>query len=349
MRIENSTFKWTIPLSELSVLSPTFKQQKIKSLFNSIYNSPSTTYKSLFRNNIFSPLNCFNNSSTFCLKKKKNKSLNNYSSNKELPRTYKCCLRNSKRLYKTIISNKKSISLPKQFLTKIKPKKIIRDELGNISVSLSLSSSERKTCPILDSKKRIDRIIPKDSSADKLLSPEEFIRNSNRSLVIRQKKISSQSYSFINKEINKAYESHFSLIQGNRLSERYPVSKKYIDVFPDNIKDDYPRNTKISRERIKESSRRQMIIKRVIEKASPKTHYNKFKKIMIKSAIQFKQMNINIKDFYTYYHIQAKPFEEKGSNHFIKAVKDGDINEVREKLKENPCLVSSFDSVRINK
>ena len=73
----------------------------------------------------------------------------------------------------------------------------------------------------------------------------------------------------------------------------------------------------------------------------------RFKQVLIRAAIHFKRLNIELDDFLSKNSKTIKPFEEESSYNLICAIKDKDPDAVIRMVKENNFVVFDFDHVKI--
>ena len=71
----------------------------------------------------------------------------------------------------------------------------------------------------------------------------------------------------------------------------------------------------------------------------------RFKQVLIRAAIHFKRLNIDLDDFLAKNSKTIQPFEEESSFNLICAIKDRDIDSVKRILNHNKLVLFDFDHV----
>ena len=214
--------------------------------------------------------------------------------------------------------------------------------------SIFSKKSEEKGFPIISSKKMVKNILPKEYDFNKVKSPEEVLRNAYHPVVRYQKNVLNKHINAINQEINVNYSNMFNLIKKEKFSEKFRMCQDLIDLEKDTkliemISDLINNNFKLANE-----------IDEVLEAKKKKEEFERkqkillrFKQVLIRAAIHFKRLNIELDDFLSKNSKTIKPFEEESSYNLICAIKDKDPDAVIRMVKENNFVVLDFDNVKI--
>ena len=214
--------------------------------------------------------------------------------------------------------------------------------------SIFSKKSEEKGFPIISSKKMVKNILPKEYDFNKVKSPEEVLRNAYHPVVRYQKNVLNKHINAINQEINVNYSNMFNLIKKEKFSEKFRMCQDLIDLEKDTkliemISDLINNNFKLANE-----------IDEVLEAKKKKEEFERkqkillrFKQVLIRAAIHFKRLNIELDDFLSKNSKTIKPFEEESSYNLICAIKDKDPDAVIRMVKENNFVVFDFDHVKI--
>lgn len=203
-----------------------------------------------------------------------------------------------------------------------------------------------KGFPIIAPKKIMKNILPREYDFNRIKTPEEVLRNAYHPVVRYQKGLLNKHINAINQEINVNYSSNFWLINKDKFSEQFRMCQDLIDLEKDTkliemISDLINKNFKLGNE-----------IDEVLEAKKRKEEYERkqkvllrFKQVLIRAAIHFKRLNINLDDFLARNSKTIQPFEEEASFNLICAIKDKDINAVKRMLNHNKLVVFDFDHV----
>lgn len=159
----------------------------------------------------------------------------------------------------------------------------------------------------------------------------------------------------MNKEINLNYAHPFQLVEPKEFTKDYQICHDVINIDIDE------ELQKMINKRVKKFHLRNEVNKEIesrnfftkigtnfiilIEKH--KEIVSKWKRNIITAAIHFKSMGLTIKEFYSMKHKVEVPFKNDYSYELIQAVKDGDLNIVKELLRVNKYLVYDYDHVSI--
>lgn len=76
-----------------------------------------------------------------------------------------------------------------------------------------------------------------------------------------------------------------------------------------------------------------------------KEYFDKAKRTIIKSANQFKRMNITLDEYYSKYKPISKPFSNETTHHLLLAIKNKNIKECKHLLINHRCIVLDYDYV----
>ena len=78
-----------------------------------------------------------------------------------------------------------------------------------------------------------------------------------------------------------------------------------------------------------------------------KEYFDKAKRTIIKSANQFKRMNITLDEYYSKYKPISKPFSNENTHHLLSAIKNKNIKDCKRLLINHRCIVLDYDYVSI--
>ena len=238
------------------------------------------------------------------------------------------------------------INIFKTGLGKKEKEKIIGTE-EEIEKSKKKKNEYNKGFPLIAPKKIVKNILPKEYDFNKVKTPEEVLRNAYHPVVRYQKNVLNKHINAINQEINVNYSNTFCLIKKDKFSEKFRMCQDLIDLEKDTkliemIGELINKNFKLGNE-----------INEVLEEKKRKEEYERkqkillrFKQVLIRAAIHFKRLNINLDDFLTKNSKTIQPFEEASSYNLICAIKDKDPEAVLRMIKQNKFVVFDFDHVR---
>ena len=203
-----------------------------------------------------------------------------------------------------------------------------------------------KGFPIIAPKKIMKNILPKEYDFNRIKTPEEVLRNAYHPVVRYQKGLLSKHINSINQEINVNYSTNFWLINKDKFSEQFRMCQDLIDLEKDTkliemISELINNNFKLGNE-----------IDEVLEAKKRQEEYERkqkvllrFKQVLIRAAIHFKRLNIDLDDFLAKNSKTIQPFEEESSFNLICAIKDRDIDSVKRILNHNKLVLFDFDHV----
>ena len=205
----------------------------------------------------------------------------------------------------------------------------------------------RQAFPMITSKKLVKNILPKEYNFIKEKSPDEVLRNAYHPVVRFQKKLLNKHINNINKEINVDYSHTFTLVKKGNFSERFRMSCNLIDLEKDTnlvelIEKIIQSNFKLTKEidSVIEQKRKRE------EKEKKQKLYFTFKRTLIRAAIHFKRLDINLIDFLNMKNpLHIQPYEHKESYELICAIKDKNIDIICRMVRDNYFLVFDFDNV----
>ena len=237
------------------------------------------------------------------------------------------------------------INIFKTGLGKKEKEKIIGTE-EEIEKSKKKKNVINKGFPLIASKKIVKNLLPQEYDFNKVKTPEEVLRNAYHPVVRYQKNVLNKHINAINQEINVNYSNTFCLIKKDKFSEKYRMCQDLIDLEKDTkliemIGELINKNFKLGNE-----------INEVLEEKKRKEEYERkqkillrFKQVLIRAAIHFKRLNLNLDDFLTKNAKTIQPFEEASSYNLICAIKDKDPEAVLRMIKANKFVVFDFDHV----
>ena len=187
---------------------------------------------------------------------------------------------------------------------------IPKDQFGNI------------VYPILVQKKMLKNIMPKEYDYNTIRSPLELLHDTYHPLLRFQKKMLAQHINAINQEIGVTYSKHFTLVDKNKIPDKYKCAQELIDLQKDEkliklIRELIDRNFGLEKE-VAKTLDLQKKEKEILRK---KQIYRRFSEIMLKASIHFKRLNISLEDFYSIPdYIPAKQNNETNLN--IECIKE---------------------------
>lgn len=237
------------------------------------------------------------------------------------------------------------INIFKTGLGKKEKEKIIGTE-EEIEKSKKKKNVINKGFPLIAPKKIVKNLLPQEYDFNKVKTPEEVLRNAYHPVVRYQKNVLNKHINAINQEINVNYSNTFCLIKKDKFSEKYRMCQDLIDLEKDTkliemIGELINKNFKLGNE-----------INEVLEEKKRKEEYERkqkillrFKQVLIRAAIHFKRLNLNLDDFLTKNAKTIQPFEEASSYNLICAIKDKDPEAVLRMIKANKFVVFDFDHV----
>ena len=206
---------------------------------------------------------------------------------------------------------------------------------------------QRQAFPMVNSKKLVKNLLPKEYDFVKEKTPDEVLRHAYHPVVRFQKKLLNKHINNINKEINVDYSHTFTLVKKGNFSERFRMSGNLIDLEKDTrllelIEKFIQNNFKLANEidSVIEQKRKRE------EQERKQKLYFKFKRTLIRAAIHFKRLDIKLIDFLNMKNpLHIQPYEHKESYELICAIKDKDIETTCRMVRDNYFLVFDFDNV----
>ena len=152
---------------------------------------------------------------------------------------------------------------------------------------------------IFNQKKMLKNIMPKEYDYNTQRTPIELLNDTYHPLLRFQKKMLNQHINAINQEIGVTYSKPFTLVDKNKIPEKFQMCQELIDLQKDEkliklIRELIDRNFGLEGEvdkalnlqnKEKEKERKKMIFKRLSE-------------VMLKASIHFKRLNMSLEDFY---------------------------------------------------
>ena len=249
---------------------------------------------------------------------------------------------NSKNVKIVIGTNKKALNIFKYGVNKQTIEKIYKQHRRYNSNEITFKTETK--FPIINSKKILKNLLPKEYDYNHEKTSEEVLKNVYHPLVRYQKKMLNKHINAINREIGVEYSNYFTIANKNNFSEQFQMCQDLIDLqsnekLVEMINRLINNNFKLNKE-----------VKKIIDinELNEKYLHNKkilqrFKEILIRCAIHFKRLNISLEQFYKLDLDSIQPFSNKESYTLICAIKDKDINNINKLLKNNYFLVYDFD------
>lgn len=241
-------------------------------------------------------------------------------------------------------SSETSTSILKLF-SQYFPKQLIEEgaySSNNQYVRLKLFS-------IISAKKKIMNLIPNDANAHKIKTPEEYLKSAYNPVLKFQKKIQVKHLTAIAKELAVNYSKEFSLSKKESFSQKYRLYPGVLNVNNESI------DKEILKKMMNQNKKLNLEINKILKIGKKDNTLNwkkdilqKFKTIMIRSAIHFKRLNISIKDFYSHADDSIPPLKDKGRHELITAIKLKNIKEIYKLIDENTFLIHDFDDVNMS-
>ena len=274
---------------------------------------------------------------------------------------------NNKSLFRTGLINNNSIQKLKEF-------NLIKDDYTtknpNTEDYIPKDSFGNAIYPIYGQKKMLKNIMPKEYDYNTNRTPIELLNDTYHPLLRFQKKMLNQHINAINQEIGVTYSKHFTLIDINKIPKKFQMCQELIDLQKDEkliklIRELIDRNFGLEKEVEKALDSQ----KKEKEIARKKMIYKRFSEVMLKASIHFKRLNISLEDFYSIPNylpstrtnngiaissdvknvneknnilldkdetsMQRKILMEKNGQHFFRAIKAGDKDEILSIIKSN--------------
>ena len=146
----------------------------------------------------------------------------------------------------------------------------------------------------------LKNIMPKEYDYNTNRTPLELLHDTYHPLLRFQKKMLNQHINAINQEIGVTYSKHFTLVDKNKIPEKFQMCQELIDLQKDEkliklIRELIDRNFGLDKEVDKAIDSQ----KKEKELARKKIIYKRFSEIMLKASIHFKRLNISLDEFYS--------------------------------------------------
>ena len=224
--------------------------------------------------------------------KKKNKRIMLRANSTILPKNI-----TNKNIFRTGLINNNSIQRLKKY-------KLIKDDYNTNNPStkdyIPKDSFGNIIYPIYGTKKMLKNIMPKEYDYNTIRTPLELLHDTYHPLLRFQKKMLNQHINAINQEIGVTYSKHFTLVDKNKIPEKFQMCQELIDLQKDEkliklIRELIDRNFGLEEEVDKALD----LQKKEKEKARKKMIYKRFSEVMLKASIHFKRLNISLEDFYS--------------------------------------------------
>ena len=200
-------------------------------------------------------------------------------------------------IFRTGLINNHSVQKLKQF-------KLIKDDYNtnnpNTKDYIPKDSFGNAIYPIFGQKKMLKNIMPKEYDYNANRTPLELLHDTYHPLLRFQKKMLNQHINAINQEIGVTYSKHFTLVDKNKIPEKFQMCQELIDLQKDEkliklIRELIDRNFGLDKEVDKAIDSQ----KKEKELARKKIIYKRFSEIMLKASIHFKRLNISLDEFYS--------------------------------------------------
>ena len=136
----------------------------------------------------------------------------------------------TKKIFREGLINNNSIS-------KLKESKCIKDDYNtnnpNTEDYIPKDQFGNIVYPIFVQKKMLKNIMPKEYDYNTIRSPLELLHDTYHPLLRFQKKMLAQHINAINQEIGVTYSKHFTLVDKNKIPEKYRCAQELIDLQKD--------------------------------------------------------------------------------------------------------------------
>ena len=203
----------------------------------------------------------------------------------------------SKNVFRKGLTNNYSIK-------KLKESKLIKDDYNtnnpNAELYIPKDQFGNAIYPIFTRKKTVKNLLPKEYDYNTIRSPLEVLHDTYHPLLRYQKKMFNQHINAINQEIGVAYTKPFTLVDKNKIMEKYQMCQDLIDLQKDEkliklIRELIDRNFGLDKEVAKALD----LQKKEKENLRKKQLYRRFCEVMLKASIHFKRLNISLEEFYS--------------------------------------------------
>lgn len=271
---------------------------------------------------------CFNKSSDFF----------QTSLTKNIPSLNSSETVSKKKIRKEIIPN----LLPKkEKILKFNPTKSARDLVPKINLS---------NFPIVQSKKIIKNIYPKEYDFLNPISPRHFLKTRFLPISKHQKKKNSIQVDAGFREIDITYGKNCPLVVREKFDEKFRILQDVFEV------ERFDRFYIQKREKIKTKKENQKNLELKMKMMAQEKSKNeqirkekilkKFKEKIIKVYLHFKRLHITLAKFYEIFEMNQPKIkiEENDKKRFYDAIKQNDVNLVTKMLVDNPDLVDIKDN-----
>ena len=279
---------------------------------------------------------------------------------------------NHQSIFRTGLINDNSVKKLKEF-------KFIKDDYKsnnpNTKDYVPKDSFGNSIYPIFGQKRMLKNIMPKEYDYNTNRTPLELLHDTYHPLLRFQKKMLNQHINAINQEIGVTYSKHFTLVDTSKIPEKFQMCQELIDLQKDEkliklIRELIDRNFGLEGEVTKALDTQ----KKEKELARKKRIYKRFSEVMLKASIHFKRLNISLEDFYSIPNYlpsshtnnetssinkdikgkkeeklildiekdesrQRKILMEKNGQHFFRAIKAGDNQEIISIINSNNFIM----------
>ena len=279
---------------------------------------------------------------------------------------------NHQSIFRTGLINDNSVKKLKEF-------KFIKDDYKsnnpNTKDYVPKDSFGNSIYPIFGQKRMLKNIMPKEYDYNTNRTPLELLHDTYHPLLRFQKKMLNQHINAINQEIGVTYSKHFTLVDTSKIPEKFQMCQELIDLQKDEkliklIRELIDRNFGLEGEVTKALDTQ----KKEKELARKKRIYKRFSEVMLKASIHFKRLNISLEDFYSIPNYlpsshtnnetssinkdikgkkeeklvldiekdesrQRKILMEKNGQHFFRAIKAGDNQEIISIINSNNYIM----------
>ena len=217
----------------------------------------------------------------------------------------------SKNVFRKGLTNNYSIK-------KLAESKLIKDDYNtnnpNTELYIPKDQFGNAIYPIFNRKKTVKNILPKEYDYNTIRPPLELLHDTYHPLLRYQKKMFNQHINAINQEIGVAYTKPFTLVDKNKIPEKYQMCQDLIDLQKDEklfklIRELIDRNFGLDKE-VAKALDLQKKEKEILRK---KQIYRRFCEVMLKASIHFKRLNISLKEFYSMPNYDFNKIEDEKS------------------------------------
>lgn len=206
-----------------------------------------------------------------------------------------------------------------------------------------------KQFPIINPKKKIQNIIPKQNDSFQLKSAEKILYQSYYSVDRTQKKRIVKYIKSMHQELLSEYGKDFTLVTNDKFSDSYQLKKKLVDFNPDLKHILLNEHILINNDILKQSINRELANQvKALNHNAKQTKYKRLKSIMIKAAIHIEKWGIPIEDFKKKKYSQVPEFTDEDFYLLLCAIKEMEYDKVDSYITMSRYLVLDCDYVCID-